>query len=545
MFERYTETARRAIFFARYEASQFGAQAIEPEHLLLGASREDKTLFIQILPDGEDSLEWMRKSIENHSPPRPRIPVSVELPLAPETKRVLHYAHDESDRLKHRHIGTEHLLLGLMRAEHSVAAQVLFELGLRLDAMRDMAQRIKAPRSSEIQTIRPNGRRRIVLGVERLQQMPLLRGARVGLVSNQASVDHRFRHVADLLHEHPAINLTALFGQQHGIRGDVQDNMVETAHALDRKTGLPIHSLYSETREPTEEMLSDVDIIVVDLQDVGCRIYTFVYTLANCMRAAKRFGKKVIACDRPNPIGGRQVAGTVLDPAFASFVGQFPIASRHGMTVCELARMFNEHFGIGCELECVTMSGWSRELWYDQTDGPWVLPSPNMPTLDAATVFPGSVHLEGTQMSEGRGTTRPFEILGAPYINADDFGNALNNLNLHGVYFRPCVFMPTFQKHAGKACGGVQIHVTERQAFEPVITRIPILKTDHDMYRQTIRYKHPPYEYEYDRNPFDLIAGTSEVRTAIERGDDLASIQASWQRPLAEFNALRERFLLY
>jgi len=545
MFERYTETARRAIFFARYEASQFGAQAIEPEHLLLGASREDKPLFIQILPDGEDSLEWIRRSIENHSPPKPRIPVTVELPLAPETKRVLHYAHDESDRLKHRHIGTEHLLLGLMRAEDSVAAQVLFELGLRLDAMRDVAQRIKAPRPYVFQANRPNGRRRIVLGVERLQQMPLLRGARVGLVCNQASVDHRFRHVADLLHEHTAINLTALFGPQHGIRGDVQDNMVETAHALDRKTGLPIHSLYSETREPTEEMLKDVDIIVCDLQGVGCRIYTFVYTLANCMRAAKKFGKKVIACDRPNPIGGIQVAGTVLDPAFTSFVGQFPIASRHGMTVCELARMFNEHFGIDCDLECITMKGWSRELWYDETDGPWVLPSPNMPTIDTATVFCGSVHLEGTQMSEGRGTTRPFEILGAPYINADDFGNALNNLNLDGVYFRPCVFMPTFQKHAGKACGGVQIHVTERRAFEPVITGIAIVKTAYDMYRDDFRWKDPPYEYEYDRNPFDVISGTSKVREAIERGDDLASIQASWETPLAEFKALRERFLLY
>src|SRR5437764_11898229 len=199
----------------------------------------------------------------------------------------------------------------------------------------------------------------IKVGVERLltEKIDLLRGARVGLVCNQASVDHRFRHVADLFHQHPEIKLTTLFGPQHGIRGDVQDNMVETAHAVDRKTGLPIYSLYSETREPTEEMLRDVDVIVVDLQGVGCRIYTFVYTMANCMRAAKKFGKKVIACDRPNPIGGTQVVGTVLDPAFASFVGQFPIASRHGMTVREIASMFNEPFGIGCDLDCITMKG--------------------------------------------------------------------------------------------------------------------------------------------------------------------------------------------
>src|SRR2546423_8144241 len=241
--------------------------------------------------------------------------------------------------------------------------------------------------------------KRIKLGIERLldEKLDLVRGKRLALVCNQASVDHSFRHVADLFHEHPDINLTALFGPQHGIRGDVQDNMIETGHAIDKKTGLPIYSLYSETREPTEDMLRDVDIIVVDLQDVGTRIYTFVYTLANCMRAAKKFGKKVIACDRPNPIGGSKVAGVVLDPAFASFVGQFPIATRHGMTVCELGRMFNEHFGIGCELECVTMSAWSRGLLDDETNGPWGLPSPNLPTVDTATVFPGAVHLEGTQ----------------------------------------------------------------------------------------------------------------------------------------------------
>ena len=387
----------------------------------------------------------------------------------------------------------------------------------------------------------------IKLGVERLltEKIDLLRGVRVGLVCNQASVDHSFHHVADLFHEHPDVNLTALFGPQHGIRGDVQDNMIETGHAIDKKTGLPIYSLYSETREPTDEMLRDVDIIVVDLQDVGTRIYTFVYTLANCMRAAKKFGKKVIACDRPNPIGGTQVAGVVLDPAFASFVGQFPIATRHGMTFCELGRMFNEHFGIGSELECVPMSGWSRELWYDETDGPWVLPSPNIPTAQTTTVFPATVHLEGTQMSEGRGTTKPFEFAGAPYIDADDFAAALARFNFPGVYFRSCVFMPTYQKHAGQACGGIQIHVTDREAFEPVIAGIAIVKTAFDMYGDQFRWKDPPYEYEYDRNPFDLISGTSKVREAIERHDSLATIQASWQAPLTDFETLRQRFLLY
>lgn len=388
---------------------------------------------------------------------------------------------------------------------------------------------------------------RIKLGVERLldEKIDLLRGARVGLVCNQASVDHRFRHGADLFHEHPDINLTALFGPQHGIRGDVQDNMIETGHATDKKTGLPIFSLYSETREPTEEMLSDVDIIVVDLQDVGTRIYTFVYTLANCMRAAKKFGKKVIACDRPNPIGGTKVAGVVLDPACASFVGQFPIATRHGMTLCELGRMFNEQFAIGCELETVRMSGWGRELWYDETDGPWVLPSPNIPTADTTVIFPATVHLEGTQMSEGRGTTKPFEFAGAPYIDSDEFAAALNKLDFAGVYFRACGFMPTFQKHANQACGGVQIHVTDRAGFEPVIAGIAIVKTAYDMYVDQFRWKDPPYEYEYDRNPFDLIAGTSKVREAIEGGDSLRLIEDSWADPLEGFRQQRAQFLLY
>jgi uncharacterized protein YbbC (DUF1343 family) len=548
MFERYTEMARRVIFFARYEASQFGASMIEPEHLLLGLSREDKPLFARFLTDGKQSLESIRGQIEQRSSSKERMPTSVELPLAPETKLALSYAHEESERLGNRHIGTEHLLLGLLRVERSIAAQILFELGLRIDAMRDvLARKVEAPRSYVRSSDRPERRKRIMLGVEKLleEQIHLLRGARIGLVCNQASVDHSFRHVADVFHHHSDINLTTLFGPQHGIRGDVQDNMIETGHAVDRKTGLPIYSLYSETREPTEEMLRDVDIIVFDLQDVGTRIYTFVYTLANCMRAAKKFGKKVIACDRPNPIGGSKVAGVVLEPAFASFVGQFPIATRHGMTVCELGRMFNEHFGIGCDLECITMSEWSRELWYDETNGPWVLPSPNMPTVDTATVFPGAVHLEGTQMSEGRGTTRPFEFAGAPYIESEDFAGALAAFELPGVYFRPCVFVPTFQKHANQACGGVQIHVTDREAFEPAIAGIAIVKTAFDMYGDRFRWKDPPYEYEYDRNPFDLISGTSKVREAIERGDPLDTIQTSWGGPLEEFKRHREQFLLY
>lgn len=386
-----------------------------------------------------------------------------------------------------------------------------------------------------------------VLGLEKFlsEGAGHLRGARVGLVCNQSSVNHELRHAADLFHEHDGITLRALFGPQHGIRGDVQDNMVETAHAVDRVTGIPIYSLYSETREPTEEMLAEVDVLVFDMQDVGCRIYTFIYTLANCMRAAKKYGKKVIACDRPNPINGRRVAGNVLEPEYASFVGQFPIPTRHGMTVCELARLFNEHFGIGCELETVLMEGWERSQWFDETHSPWVMPSPNIPTPDTAVVFPGTVHLEGTQLSEGRGTTRPFELIGAPYIVAEEYAAQLAGLGLPGVHFRACGFQPTFQKHQGKTCGGVQLHVRDRDEFEPVITGVAAVKIAYDLYTEHFRWKEPPYEYVYDKNPFDVIAGTGKLREAIERGDSLGEIEHSWQGGLDEFKRLRERYLLY
>lgn len=385
----------------------------------------------------------------------------------------------------------------------------------------------------------------VKLGLEVLleEKAAVLSGARVGLICNQASVDHHFRHAADLFHAHSGVNLTALFGPQHGIRGDVQDNMIETDHGIDRATGLPVHSLYSETREPTEEMLANIDVLVFDMQDVGCRIYTFAYTMANCMRAARAFGKRMIVCDRPNPIGGSKVAGNVLEDT--SFVGQFPTPTRHGMTLGELARMFNEHFKIGCDLQVVPMAGWQREFWFDQTDAPWVMPSPNIPTTDSATVFPGAVHFEGTQMSEGRGTTRPFELIGAPYVVPEDYADALNGMRFPGVYFRNSVFRPMFQKHADVSCGGVQVHVTDREAFEPVIVGIAMVKVAYDLYPGQFNWKEPPYEYEYERNPFDVIAGTTKIRLAIEQGTDLDAIEKGWRGPLDEFKILRERFLLY
>lgn len=391
------------------------------------------------------------------------------------------------------------------------------------------------------------GAEHVTLGVEKLleQKLDQIEGMRVGLICNQASVDHAYRHVADLFYEHPDVNLRALFGPQHGIRGDVQDNMIETEHAIDRKTGLPVYSLYSETREPTEAMLKDIDLLVFDMQDVGCRIYTFVYTMANCMIAARKYGKRVIVCDRPNPITGARVAGNVLEPEFASFVGQFSIPTRHGMTPGELAQLFNEHFNIGCDLNVITMDGWERSFWQDETDAPWVLPSPNMPTIDTATVFPGAVHFEGTQVSEGRGTTRPFELIGAPYIQPDDYADRLNSLGLAGVYFRACVFQPTFQKHAGVSCGGAQVHIIDREVFEPVSAGLAMVKMAFDLYPGQFNWKEPPYEYVYDKNPFDVISGTDKIRKAFEKGIELETIIESWQPPLQKFLEVRQRHLIY
>lgn len=389
--------------------------------------------------------------------------------------------------------------------------------------------------------------KKVKLGIERLlgDSKSLLKNLKVGLICNQASVNHEFQHAADLFFEDSEIHLVALFGPQHGIRGDVQDNMIETSHATDKKTNLPVYSLYSETRIPTEEMLKDLDALVFDLQDVGCRVYTFIYTMANAMEACARYGKKMFVCDRPNPINGIDLEGNLLETEYKSFVGQYPIPMRHGLTVGELARLFNEEFKIGCDLVIIEMEGWQRNLYFDETDAPWVLPSPNMPTVETSVVFPATVYFEGTQVSEGRGTTKPFELVGAPYIDADNLAEELKKLNLSGVTFRAVNFLPTFQKHGGETCGGVFLHVTDRSIFEPVITGIALVKTIYDLYTEEFKWKVPPYEYVYDKNPFDVISGSEKTRKFIENGASLESIKLSWQQDVNNFNELRKKYLIY
>jgi len=390
-------------------------------------------------------------------------------------------------------------------------------------------------------------RKPIKLGLEKIlnEQSNLLKNLRIGLICNQASVNHQFQHAADLFFENDNLNLVALFGPQHGIRGDVQDNMVETCHTIDKLTKLPIYSLYSETRQPTVEMLSSIDALVFDLQDVGGRVYTFIYTMANAMKACSKLGKKMFVLDRPNPIGGLSVEGNFLEKGHESFVGQFPIPMRHGLTIGELAKFFNEEFNINCELEIITMNNWERRDFYDETDAPWVMPSPNIPTVDTTIVFPSTVYFEGTQVSEGRGTTRPFEIVGAPYIDSKEYADALSLLELPGVIFRPINFLPTFQKHSNQSCGGVFLHITERDSFEPVITGLAMIKILYELYPNDFKWKDTPYEYEFNRNPFDVIAGTAKIRGMIEKGKSINEIKLSWKNDVKDFNESREKYFLY
>ena len=385
------------------------------------------------------------------------------------------------------------------------------------------------------------------LGVDVLldRDRRLVAGQRVALVCNPASIDARFRHTADRFLDDPDVELSALFGPQHGFRSDVQDNMIETAHASDARRRVPVYSLYSETREPTADMLRDVDVLVIDLQDVGTRVYTYIYTMANCMRAAARHGVRVIVCDRPNPVGGIAVEGAALRPDYASFVGQFPIPLRHGLTIGELARLFNDEFGIKSAVDVIPLDGWRRSMYFDDTGLPWVMPSPNVPTLDSAIVYPGAVLFEGTMLSEGRGTTRPFELVGAPWIDGDRLAQAMNARGLPGVLFRPVFFEPTFQKHARQTCGGCQIHVLDRTRFEPVRTAVELISEFRAQSPAHFAWREPPYEYEHKKAPIDILYGSDRLRSAIDAGKRSDALVPEWRADTDAFLRLREKYLLY
>ncbi|HTZ19213.1 MAG TPA: DUF1343 domain-containing protein [Dissulfurispiraceae bacterium] len=373
-----------------------------------------------------------------------------------------------------------------------------------------------------------------------------LTGAKVGLLVHPASVNKRLQHASTVLLQSRKLEVKAFFGPQHGIRGETQDNMVEWKGFRDRRTGLPVYSLYSETRKPGASVLKELDALVVDLQDVGARYYTFIWTMELCMQAYAETGKPVVILDRPNPIGGSVIEGTVLSPSFSSFVGLRPLPVRHGMTVAEIALYLKNEYYPSLDMHVVPMSGWKRTMWFDETGLPWVLPSPNMPTLDTAIVYPGMCLLEGTLLSEGRGTTRPFEIFGAPFIDPDRLVGRLTGFKLPGVVFRPLWYQPTFHKHSGGICGGAQIHVTDRNKFRPFKTGVAVLKAVHDLYPKQPLWKSPPYEYETVKMPVDILAGTDRLRTEIEKGADLDLMESWWIAECRSFDRkVRKKYLLY
>jgi len=388
----------------------------------------------------------------------------------------------------------------------------------------------------------------ISLGIEQLilSPPPWLEKNRLGLLCNQASTDSKLVHSRTLLHTHFPGQLTALFTPQHGFFSEKQDNMIESDHSLDPDTGLPVYSLYSRKRRPTKEMFDLFDILVIDLFDVGTRVYTFLYTMAYCLEAAAAFDKKVMVLDRPNPVGGKLVEGNITQPDCFSFVGLYPIPMRHGLTFGELALLLNNHFGIGAQLEIVPMRGWHRAMLYDDTGLPWVFPSPNMPTASTALVYPGQVIWEGTNISEGRGTCLPFTLFGAPFFKHDQILHKLQKAaDVSGCFLRPLVFEPTANKWAGQACTGFQIHITDPATFNPYRTSLALLQTVMHLYPDAFQYKKPPYEYEYERLPMDLIIGDRQVRQALEQGTSIMALEKSWQNDLDIFEKLRQDVFLY
>lgn len=386
----------------------------------------------------------------------------------------------------------------------------------------------------------------VQLGIDNLlaSQPDWLQSARIGLLANQASVDNHLRHTQDRLLK-AGTNLTAVFAPQHGYLGEQQANMIESDDYTDKHLGIPVFSLYSATRQPTDAMLSHIDILVVDLQDVGTRVYTFASTLAFCMEAAKDHDVRVVVLDRPNPIGGKRSEGNLLDPVRSSFVGRYPIPMRHGLTLAELALLFNESFGIGASLEVFHLSGWERSMLHRHTGLYWVPPSPNLPTPESTLVYPGQVILEGTNLSEGRGTTTPFELWGSPYLKSELITERLDQEDLSGLILRPAGFTPSFDKWAGQSCVGFQIHVADPEKYQPYATSLTLVQAVLTTHRDEFQWATPPYEYEFYHLPIEIILGSVDLHAQLEAGVSVKDLQRSWEPQLRDFRKLCEPYLLY
>nr|HDN00250.1 DUF1343 domain-containing protein [Deltaproteobacteria bacterium] len=372
-----------------------------------------------------------------------------------------------------------------------------------------------------------------------------VKGRRLGLLCNQASVDSSLRYSKDLIFSVLPGQLKCLFSPQHGLYAEKQDNMKESPDDFDPFLNIPILSLYGEDREPSHRQLSKIDLLVVDLQDIGSRVYTFIWTLYLAMKASARAGIGVVILDRPNPLGGELIEGNLLARECQSFVGLAPLPMRHGMTIGEIAWFFMEEHDLDLELHIVKMQGWRREMDFTATGLPWIWPSPNMPTFDTARVYPGQVIWEGTNVSEGRGTTKPFEIFGAPFFDTEALRKEVERWKMPGFVLREQVFEPTFHKWSGRRCAGFQIHITHRLKYRPYITTLAFLAAVKRMHAKDLAWKGPPYEYEFTRLPADLIMGDKRVRRAIDAGADPMDIESIWAKDLKDFEKARPAWLLY
>jgi uncharacterized protein YbbC (DUF1343 family) len=374
------------------------------------------------------------------------------------------------------------------------------------------------------------------------QRLDLIAGRRIGLISNASGVTRDLVSDAEALQRTPDVRLAALFGPEHGFHTSAADG-VAVGSAMDSRARLPVHSLFGEVRKPTAAMLDGLDALVFDLQGVGVRFYTYITTLLYTMQASAEHGVGVIVCDRPNPIGGETIEGPLLEPGFESFVGPGPLPIRHGMTMGELARLYNDAWGVGCDLTVVPCAGWQRGMWFDDTGLPWVPASPNMPWPATAVVYPGTCLIEGTNMSEGRGTPLPFHVLGSPWVDGWRLAEALNQLDLYGVHFRPVIFRPSASKWAGEDCGGVQVHVTDRRAFRPVTAGLHLLATTQSLYPEQFAWRVGSGE---GRRPYiDLLAGTDKVRRSLDDGASVAELIASWSEELGRFARTSRSYRLY
>lgn len=383
-------------------------------------------------------------------------------------------------------------------------------------------------------------------GLENLCRNPLKleKSCRLGLLANPASVDRNFQHASRLINKLYPGQLKALFSPQHGFYAEKQDNMVESDHAIDPAFKIPIFSLYSNTRKPTKEMMDQIDLLIIDIQDVGTRVYTFIYTISYCLEAAALFKKQVVILDRPNPLGGVEVEGNILEEKFSSFVGRYPIPMRHGLTVGEIALLFNRNQKIGANLKVIPMENWTRKMQFSDTGLPWIAPSPNLPTQASASVYPGQVIFEGTNVSEGRGTTQPFELFGAPFMESSRILSTIG-ADIPGATLRPVNFQPCSGKWQNQVCHGFQIHVTSPQEYRPYKTSLMVLQKIIQLWPDKFQWKEPPYEYEYNKRPIDLILGSSSLADQIEQMGNLDAIETSWEEAVARFKTISMDFWLY